>query len=180
MRLTTKGRYAVTAMLDLALHRQQGAITLADISGRQDISLSYLEQLFSRLRRGGLVVSSRGPGGGYRLSRELADISVSDVIAAVDESVDATRCGGKGNCQGDARCLTHDLWQELSGEIQHFLKRVTLESLVEQRSVQAVSERQDRASAGSGRDQEQEFELEVDLAPFLEPSASTVRVESSQ
>jgi Rrf2 family iron-sulfur cluster assembly transcriptional regulator len=162
-------------MLDLALHRQQGAITLADISGRQDISLSYLEQLFSRLRRGGLVVSSRGPGGGYRLSRELAEISVSDVIAAVDESVDATRCGGKGNCQGDARCLTHDLWQELSGEIQQFLQRVTLESLVEQRNVQAVAERQDRQNAASV----QEFELEVDLTPFLESSGSTVRAESS-
>lgn len=168
MRLTTKGRYAVTAMLDLALHRQQGAITLADISGRQDISLSYLEQLFSRLRRGGLVVSSRGPGGGYRLSRELSEISVSDVIAAVDESVDATRCGGKGNCQGDARCLTHDLWHDLSGEIQRFLQRVTLESLVEQRGVQAVSERQDRERA----DQEQELELEVDLAPFMESGSS--------
>lgn len=166
MRLTTKGRYAVTAMLDLALHRQQGAITLADISGRQDISLSYLEQLFSRLRRGGLVVSSRGPGGGYRLSRELSEISVSDVIAAVDESVDATRCGGKGNCQGDARCLTHDLWHDLSGEIQRFLQRVTLESLVEQRGVQAVSERQDRERA------DQEQELEVDLAPFMESGSS--------
>jgi len=175
MRLTTKGRYAVTAMLDLALHRQQGAITLADISGRQDISLSYLEQLFSRLRRGGLVVSSRGPGGGYRLSRELAEITVSDVIAAVDESVDATRCGGKGNCQGDARCLTHDLWQELSGEIQQFLRRVTLESLVEQRGVQAVSERQDRECAGV----EDDVQLEVDLTPFMEPGTATTQSESS-
>ena len=135
MRLTTKGRYAVTAMLDLALHREQGAITLADISGRQDISLSYLEQLFSRLRRAGLVISSRGPGGGYQLNRAIEELSVADVIAAVDESVDATRCAGKANCQGDARCLTHDLWQELSGEIRRFLDRVTLADLVEQRGV---------------------------------------------
>jgi len=176
MRLTTKGRYAVTAMLDLALHREQGAITLADISGRQDISLSYLEQLFSRLRRGGLVVSSRGPGGGYRLSRELAEISVSDVIAAVDESVDATRCGGKGNCQGDARCLTHDLWQELSGEIQDFLQGVTLQGLVNQRGVREVSERQDRETAGP----EEEFELEVDLTPFLESPTAEARADSSR
>jgi Rrf2 family iron-sulfur cluster assembly transcriptional regulator len=176
MRLTTKGRYAVTAMLDLALHREQGAITLADISGRQDISLSYLEQLFSRLRRGGLVVSSRGPGGGYRLSRELAEISVSDVIAAVDESGDATRCGGKGNCQGDARCLTHDLWQELSGEIQDFLQGVTLQGLVNQRGVREVSERQDRETAGP----EEEFELEVDLTPFLESPAAEARADSSR
>ena len=157
MRLTTKGRYAVTAMLDLALHREQGAITLADISGRQDISLSYLEQLFSRLRRGGLVVSSRGPGGGYRLSREIDEISVADVIAAVDESVDATRCGGKANCQGDARCLTHDLWQDLSGEIQRFMDGVTLGELVSQRSVKSIAERQDRIAGDH---------LDVDLPAF--------------
>ena len=143
MRLTTKGRYAVTAMLDLALHCDRGSITLADISRRQDISLSYLEQLFARLRKGGLVVSSRGPGGGYRLSRGTESISVADVIEAVDESVDATRCGGKGNCQGDARCLTHDLWQELSGQIYQFLEQVTLAKLVTQEGVQAVSRRQD-------------------------------------
>jgi Rrf2 family iron-sulfur cluster assembly transcriptional regulator len=146
MRLTTKGRYAVTAMLDLALHCDQGAISLADISGRQEISLSYLEQLFSRLRKGGLVVSSRGPGGGYRLSRETGEISVSDVIAAVDESVDATRCGGKGNCQGDARCLTHDLWQGLSGQIQDYLSMVSLADLMAQRGVQAIASRQDGCS----------------------------------
>lgn len=145
MKLTTKGRYAVTAMLDLTLHCDQGAITLADISGRQDISLSYLEQLFSRLRKAGLVSSLRGPGGGYRLSRAGAEISVSDVIAAVDESVDATRCSGKGNCQGDARCLTHDLWQGLSAQIEAYLSTVSLADLAAQRGVQEVSARQDGA-----------------------------------
>src|SRR5699024_7392888 len=105
MRLTTKGRYAVTAMLDLALHYQQGPIALADISRRQGISLSYLEQLFARLRKKGLVDSTRGPGGGYRLSREAREISMIDVISAVDESVDATRCRGLKNCQGNQRCL---------------------------------------------------------------------------
>lgn len=150
MRLTTKGRYAVTAMLDLALHSDQGSITLADISKRQDISLSYLEQLFARLRKGGLVVSSRGPGGGYRLSRPGEGISVADVIEAVDESVDATRCGGKGNCQGEARCLTHDLWSDLSGQIREFLDNVTLAQLVAQRGVQEVSQRQDGDGSGDG------------------------------
>ncbi|MGH8246367.1 MAG: Rrf2 family transcriptional regulator, partial [Gammaproteobacteria bacterium] len=108
MRLTTKGRYAVTAMLDLALHRKQGPINLAEISARQGISLSYLEQLFARLRRQGLVASARGPGGGYLLGRGTSEISISDVIGAVDESVDATRCGGRKNCQDHELCLTHD------------------------------------------------------------------------
>ena len=114
MRLTTKGRYAVTAMLDLALHDERGPVTLADIAERQGISLSYLEQLFAQLRRRGLVKSTRGPGGGYRLGQENKHIAVADVITAVDESVDATRCGGRENCQGEERCLTHDLWQDLS------------------------------------------------------------------
>jgi len=117
MRLTTKGRYAVTAMLDLALHHSGGPVTLSDIAQRQGISLSYLEQLFALLRRRGLVSSTRGPGGGYRLGRKSDEIAVADVIAAVDESVDATRCGGKENCQGAERCLTHDLWQDLSRQI---------------------------------------------------------------
>jgi Rrf2 family iron-sulfur cluster assembly transcriptional regulator len=143
MRLTTKGRYAVTAMLDLALHRDTGPINLADISNRQGISLSYLEQLFSRLRKRGLVSSARGPGGGYLLGREPSDISVSDVIAAVDESVDATRCGGQRNCQSDDRCLTHDLWEELSRQITEFLDAISLEDLVQRRAVRQVSERQD-------------------------------------
>ena len=143
MRLTTKGRYAVTAMLDLALHHDQGPINLADISSRQGISLSYLEQLFSRLRKRGLVSSARGPGGGYLLSRHPAEISVSDVITAVDESVDATRCGGQKNCQHDDPCLTHDLWEELSRQITEFLTGITLDDLVQRRAVRQVSQRQD-------------------------------------
>ena len=131
MRLTTKGRYAVTAMLDLALHYQDGPITLADISRRQSISLSYLEQLFSRLRRRGLVESVRGPGGGYRLSREAEQISVVSVITAVDEEVDATRCGGLGNCQDSQPCLTHELWCDLSQQIHDFLAGINLAQLVE-------------------------------------------------
>ena len=131
MRLTTKGRYAVTAMLDLALHHQDGPITLADISRRQGISLSYLEQLFSRLRRRGLVDSVRGPGGGYRLSRTAEQISVVSVITAVDEEVDATRCGGLGNCQDQQPCLTHELWCDLSRQIHDFLSGINLAELVE-------------------------------------------------
>jgi Rrf2 family transcriptional regulator, iron-sulfur cluster assembly transcription factor len=130
MRLTTKGRYAVTAMLDLALHNDSGSITLANISQRQGISLSYLEQLFSRLRRRGLVDSARGPGGGYRLSRDAAKITIAEVIGAVDESVDTTRCQGKGNCKGNGECLTHKLWTGLSVQIQGFLNEITLAEVV--------------------------------------------------
>lgn len=144
MRLTTKGRYAVTAMLDLAIHHDQGPVTLADIARRQGISLSYLEQLFARLRKRGLVRSSRGPGGGYRLGRAAADIAVGEVIGAVDESVDATRCRGLENCQGDARCLTHDLWQDLSKQIHDFLGGIDLGQLIERRRVREVAERQDQ------------------------------------
>ena len=144
MRLTTKGRYAVTAMLDLAIHHDQGPVTLADIARRQGISLSYLEQLFARLRKRGLVRSSRGPGGGYRLGRAAEDIAVGEVIGAVDESVDATRCRGLENCQGDARCLTHDLWQDLSKQIHDFLGGIDLGQLVERRRVREVAERQDQ------------------------------------
>ena len=144
MRLTTKGRYAVTAVLDLAIHHDQGPVTLADIARRQGISLSYLEQLFAQLRKRGLVQSSRGPGGGYRLGRPAADIAVVDVISAVDESVDATRCGGMENCQGDARCLTHDLWHDLSKQIHDFLGGIDLAQLVERRRVREVAERQDQ------------------------------------
>lgn len=147
MRLTTKGRYAVTAMLDLAIHYKDGPITLADISHRQGISLSYLEQLFARLRKRGLVDSARGPGGGYRLSRPAADIAVADVITAVDEKVDATRCNGHGNCQEDDRCLTHELWIDLSDQIYQFLKNISLAELVQRRGVQEVSRRQDQKSA---------------------------------
>jgi Rrf2 family iron-sulfur cluster assembly transcriptional regulator len=145
MRLTTKGRYAVTAMLDLALHQRQGPINLAEVSARQGISQSYLEQLFARLRRQGLVASARGPGGGYLLGREITEISVADVIRAVDESVDATRCGGRQNCQGHERCLTHDLWEELSAQITGFLRGISLADLVQRSSVRQVAARQDGA-----------------------------------
>ena len=146
MRLTTKGRYAVTTMLDLAIHHDQGPVTLADIARRQGISLSYLEQLFALLRKRGLVHSTRGPGGGYRLGRSAADIAVVDVIGAVDESVDATRCGGMENCQDEARCLTHDLWHDLSKQIHEFLAGIDLAQLVERRRVREVAARQDQVS----------------------------------
>ena len=144
MRLTTKGRYAVTAMLDLALHYGKGHITLADISQRQGISLSYLEQLFSKLRKQGLVDSTRGPGGGYRLSRDSTEIAVADVITAVDEKVETTRCGGLSNCQDDEQCLTHDLWTELSAQIHEFLMGISLGQLVERQGVKDVAARQEQ------------------------------------
>lgn len=130
MRLTTKGRYAVTAMLDLSLNYGMGSITLADISDRQGISLSYLEQLFARLRKQGLVSSSRGPGGGYRLSRDADDITVLDVISAVDEKVDSTACEGQANCHGEEQCLSHELWTSLSEQIQIYLSGITLGQVV--------------------------------------------------
>lgn len=142
MRLTTKGRYAVTAMLDLALHYDQGSITLSDISHRQGISLSYLEQLFSKLRKNELVLSARGPGGGYRLSRPANELAVAEIIAAVDETVDATRCKRQGNCQHEERCLTHDLWCDLSDQIYNFLANISLASLVEKQAVQEIASRQ--------------------------------------
>ena len=144
MKLTTKGRYAVTAMLDLATHYKEGPITLADISKRQGISLSYLEQLFSRLRRRGLVSSVRGPGGGYRLARPADDIVVIDVITAVDEDVDIRKCGGLGNCQDNDTCLTHELWCDLSEQIQDFLSNISLGQLVERNAVREISERQEQ------------------------------------
>ena len=147
MRLTTKGRYAVTAMLDLALHATEAPVPLADISKRQGISLSYLEQLFSRLRRQGLVSSARGPGGGYRLARAAAEIAVLDVINAIDENVNVTRCGGEGDCQDGEPCLTHDLWCDLSSQIQNFLAGIDLQQLVERRSVQEIADRQDNKTA---------------------------------
>ncbi len=149
MKLTTKGRYAVTAMLDLALHDTNSPVTLADIAKRQALSLAYLEQLFAKLKKGGLVGSARGPGGGYRLKRPAMVISVADVINAVDEPVDATRCGGQLNCQGDLRCLTHDLWTDLSNQILAFLGSVTLGELVQRKNVKVVSARQDVDSSCS-------------------------------
>jgi Rrf2 family iron-sulfur cluster assembly transcriptional regulator len=142
MRLTTKGRYAVTAMLDLALHAKDGPVSLADISERQGISISYLEQLFAKLRRRELVISVRGPGGGYRLSQEDGDIDVASVIQAVDESVDATRCGGEGDCQEGETCLTHHLWMDLSDRIQAFLGGISLKDLVARQDIQQVAQRQ--------------------------------------
>jgi Rrf2 family transcriptional regulator, iron-sulfur cluster assembly transcription factor len=132
MRLTTKGRFAVTAMIDVAMHATEAPVTLAGVSERQRISLSYLEQLFGKLRRHGLVVSVRGPGGGYRLARPAGAVSVADVILAVDEPIDATQCGGKENCLDDRRCMTHELWAGLNAHIFAFLRSVTLEELVRQ------------------------------------------------
>ena len=131
MRLTTKGRYAVTAMVELALNAEQGRVSLNEIAERHGISQSYLEQLFAALRRRGLVDGTRGPGGGYRLKRPRAQISVADVIDAVDETVDATRCGGKRNCEGERGCVTHELWEELSRQIRDYLASVSLEAVVE-------------------------------------------------
>ncbi|AVJ55214.1 Fe-S cluster assembly transcriptional regulator IscR [Idiomarina sp. OT37-5b] len=142
MRLTSKGRYAVTAMLDVAMFAQKAPVPLADISERQGISLSYLEQLFARLRKRKLVQSVRGPGGGYQLGRRANEISVGAVIEAVDESIDATRCQGKANCQGGERCLTHSLWEGLSDRIADFLDGITLAELMASRDVNAVGKRQ--------------------------------------
>ncbi|CDG88836.1 MULTISPECIES: Fe-S cluster assembly transcriptional regulator IscR [Xenorhabdus] len=156
MRLTSKGRYAVTAMLDVALHSQEGPVPLADISERQGISLSYLEQLFSRLRKNGLVSSVRGPGGGYLLGRDAGNIFVAEVISAVDESVDATRCQGREGCQGGDRCLTHTLWRDLSDRITSFLSSISLEELVKNQEVLDVADRQDsdKRRTPNGRPQE--------------------------
>ncbi len=131
MRLTTKGRFAVTAIVDLGLRHGNGPITLAEISGRQKISLSYLEQLFGKLRRRGIVDSVRGPGGGYCLARDMAQLTVADIILAVDEPIDATQCGGKENCKDEEKCLTHDLWANLNERIFDYLGSVTLHHLVE-------------------------------------------------
>ena len=143
MRLTTKGRYAVTAMLDLAIHAQTGPVSLNDISGRQGISLSYLEQLFAKLRRGGLVASVRGPGGGYRLSRDGSEINVAEVVDAVNESMDATRCNRRGDCQDGEECLTHHLWLELSDQIHAFLRGITLAQLIQRKEIRNTADRQD-------------------------------------
>lgn len=148
MRLTTKGRYAVTAILDLALHCEQKPVSLGDISRRQGISLSYLEQLFAKLRRQKLVNSVRGPGGGYLLAKPTADISVAEVVDAVNESLDATRCEGRGDCQHGEVCLTHHLWEDLSAQIHGFLNNISLADLVARRDIRAVSQRQDGLDPG--------------------------------
>ncbi|MBU3656859.1 MAG: Fe-S cluster assembly transcriptional regulator IscR [Rhodocyclaceae bacterium] len=132
MRLTTKGRFAVTAMIDLGLNGGERPVTLSAISERQNISLSYLEQLFAKLRRHGIVESVRGPGGGYCLGREAAEITVADVILAVDEPLDATQCGGRENCKSEHRCMTHDLWSTLNRKMLDYLASVSLAGLVDQ------------------------------------------------
>ena len=142
MKLTSKGRYAVTAMLDLAMHCKHGPVSLADISVRQDISLSYLEQLFSKLRRCELVASVRGPGGGYVLNKEPQLLSVGEIIGAVNENIDATKCNGKADCLGGERCLTHSLWENLSDRISDFLNKISLHELMQKRDVKEVVGRQ--------------------------------------
>ncbi len=144
MRLTTKGRYAVTAMLDIALHRQRGPISVIDIAERQGLSAAYLEQLLSKLKKCGLLMSIRGPGGGYQLDRDLASISVSSIITAVGDGVDATRCHGSADCQDGVMCLTHDLWSDLSGEIDGFLTGISLADLVGRKEIRHIASRQDR------------------------------------
>ncbi len=135
MKLTSKGRYAVTAILDVALNGQESPVSLAEISERQHISLSYLEQLFARLRRHDLVKSVRGPGGGYQLGKNADDISIGMIVAAVNENISVTRCLGKGNCQSGKVCLTHSLWEELSGRIENFLNTITLGELMKKQPV---------------------------------------------
>ena len=142
MRLTTKGRYAVTAMLDVALNQSLGTVSLAEISQRQSISVSYLEQLFSRLRKQGLVESVRGPGGGYKLAHASSAVNIAQIVDAVNEPVDATRCNGEGGCQDGETCLTHYLWMSLSEKIHDFLADISLADLVDQPEVLQISLRQ--------------------------------------
>lgn len=142
MRLTTKGRYAVTAMLDLALNANQRPVSLADISDRQHISLSYLEQLFAKLRRKKLVNSVRGPGGGYQVANSLSHITIAEIIDAVDESVNAKKCDGVTVCQGSEPCLTHYLWHDLDEKIHEFLANITLNDLVNRREIKELAVKQ--------------------------------------
>lgn len=142
MRLTTRGRYAVTALLDLALQPAEQTITLAEIAARQSISVAYLEQLFAKLKRQGLVASVRGANGGYYLARPAKSITVLEIIEAVNETVDATRCDHQGNCQNGAMCLTHDLWHNLSLHIADYLTNITLDDLINRDNVQTVALRQ--------------------------------------
>ncbi len=147
MKLSTKGRYAVTAMMDLAIHDRDGPVTLAEISSCQGISLSYLEQLFSRLRQFGLVEGVRGPGGGYRLGKPSNQISVADIIMAVDESIDSTRCKGELNCNKGERCLTHHLWNDLSDRLYDFLNEITLSEFIKDPEVRRISQQQDSTAS---------------------------------
>ena len=143
MRLSTKGRYGVTAMMDLAIHDNAGPVTLADISQCQGISLSYLEQLFSKLRKHGLVDGVRGPGGGYKLARPADSITVAEIIIAVDEKVDITNCNGKGDCHNGQRCLTHELWSELSSRLYEFLNDITLSQFVSRPGIRELAMERD-------------------------------------
>ena len=143
MRLSTKGRYAVTAMMDIALHEKQGPVTLADISQCQGISLSYLEQLFSKLRKHGLVTGVRGPGGGYRLAKSADRISIADIIQSVDEKLDMTKCGGKGDCSNGEKCLTHQLWFDLSCRLYDFLSGIKLDQYVNRPEINDLVRKQD-------------------------------------
>jgi Rrf2 family iron-sulfur cluster assembly transcriptional regulator len=157
MRLTTKGRFAVTAMLDLAMRQGRGPVTLAAISERQHISLSYLEQLFGKLRRHKLVTSVRGPGGGYNLATPAAEISVAAIVAAVDEPLDATQCGGKENCHDERRCMTHDLWSTLTEKMHEYLSSVTLGDLIAHHNGKPVAVIKDfRGREAGGREGGQE------------------------
>lgn len=142
MKLTTRGRYAVTAMLDLALHTDDKPCSLGTVASRQDLSRDYLEQLFAQLRRGGLLKSTRGTEGGYRLSKPAADISVADILSVVDKPIDVTRCGGRGDCQGGSTCLTHHLWDELGDHIRSFLEGISLEELGSRSEIMQVYHRQ--------------------------------------
>ena len=135
MRLTTRGRFAVTALLDLAMQRSKGPVKLAEISKRQQISLSYLEQLFTKLRQRKLVDSVRGPGGGYCLAKKMEHVSVADIILAVDEPIDSTQCGGKENCHNDNKCITHDLWKNLNALIFDHLGSINLKQLVDEQKL---------------------------------------------
>jgi Rrf2 family iron-sulfur cluster assembly transcriptional regulator len=165
MRLTTKGRYAVTAMLDLSINSTSGPVNLSDISRRQHISLSYLEQLFAKLRKRKLVSSVRGPGGGYRLGRSDKDIHVAEIIDAVSESLDTTKCQGKGDCQLGETCLTHYLWQDLSDQIHAFLSDISLADLVAKREVVLIARQQNErmadGAADGSRDEAPGLEAEV-------------------
>jgi len=172
MKLTSKGRYAVTAMLDVTIHAASEPVSLADISGRQAISLSYLEQLFSKLRKSGLVISVRGPGGGYRLGKCSAEITIADVISAVNEDVDATKCQGKGNCQAGEACLTHSLWEGLSEHIEEFLTNITLAELVTKRDVKNISNRQDEIYGRSKKGQP--IETIIQIKDSLSESLKTI------
>lgn len=184
MRLTTRGRYAVTALLDLALQGSQHntAVSLSDIAKRQEISISYLEQLFSKLRKKGLVVSTRGASGGYRMAKPLNEISVMSIISAVDESVDARACEGQGNCQDGAMCLTHDLWTGLSKHIEAYLSNVTLDELIHKQNVRHIAERQMLAMEGLTGDDEQVIHLKfhADVVQKKEQNRDTIPLSNYQ